>query len=101
MTCSFIENFAGNFDDNNYSVTFAVNSFGIVLGKDDDGVRLDAVYGELGGLVAHRRECYGVFRGMEIPRQARDDTPFYRHSERSRGISYPREYVTVLMNWCT
>lgn len=46
---NYIENFAVNSDDNNYSVTFAANSFGIVLGKDDDGVSFDAVDGKVYG----------------------------------------------------
>ena len=53
---NYIENFAVNSDDNNYSVTFAVNSFGTVLGKDDDGVRLDVVYGKVHDVVTDRHE---------------------------------------------
>jgi len=49
---NYIENFAENSDDNDYSVNFAENSFGIVLGKDDDGVCLDVVDGKVHGVVA-------------------------------------------------
>ena len=53
---NYIENFAVNSDDNNYSVTFAANSFGIVLGKDDDGVSLDVVYGKVHDVVTDWHE---------------------------------------------
>ncbi len=35
-----------NYSDTNYSVFFAVNSVGVVDGKDDDGVSLDTVDGK-------------------------------------------------------
>ncbi len=36
-----------NYSDTNYSVFFAVNSVGIVDGKDDDGVSFAAVDGNV------------------------------------------------------
>ena len=43
-----------NYSDTNYSVYFAVNSIGIVDGKDDDGVSLVAVYGKVYEIVGLR-----------------------------------------------
>ena len=48
---NYIVNFAENSDGTDHSVNFAENSFGIVYGKVDDGVLLEAVHDKVLGVV--------------------------------------------------
>jgi hypothetical protein len=56
--------FAVNSSGTNYIVSFAVNSSDLVLGKADEAVSFDAVFGKVYGIVSEVSERRGCYRPL-------------------------------------